>query len=162
GRSVARARISQWHFGRRRGRSTAYAFDSAPSRLSLPCIVDTNMAQAMQLASGDEINRARPGLMAVALRHAHIDRKVGAAWERHAAIDGKAPAPVLLGQAIDADPPAEAAAVEDNRIVGPRREIDLAGDDVGLERERAAPRLVEPEIDAGEIAGRHRSPSQRG
>src|SRR5262249_16352131 len=40
--------------------------------------------------------------------------------------------------------------------------IDLAGDDVGLELERAAPRVVEPDVDAGEIAGRHRSPSQRG
>src|SRR5262249_50410894 len=105
------------------------------------------MAQAMQLASGDEINRARPGLMAVALRNAHIDRKVGAARERHDAIDGNAPAPVLLGQAIAADPPAEAAAAEDNRIVGQRREVDLGGADAGIERERAAPPLGEPLIE---------------
>src|SRR6516165_7577618 len=93
----------------------------------------------MRPASGDEIDRTRPGLMAVALRHAHIDRKVGAARERYNMIDGKAPAPVPLGQTIDADPPAEAAAVENNRVVSKRREIDLAGDDVGIERERAAP-----------------------
>jgi hypothetical protein len=49
-------------------------------------------------------------LVAVALRHAHIDRNVGAARERHDVVDGEAPAPVLLGQTIDADPPAEAAA----------------------------------------------------
>src|SRR5262249_59846080 len=107
-----------------------------------PRIAGTNVAQAMQPASGDEINRARPGLVAVALRHAHIDRKVGAARERHDLLDGQAPAPVLLGQTIDADPPPEAAAVEDDRVVGKGREIDLAGDDVGVERERAAPRLV--------------------
>src|SRR5215831_17588501 len=116
----------------------------------------------MRPASSDEINRTRPGLMAVALRHAHIDRKVGAARKRYDMIDGEAPAPVLLGQTIDADPPAKAAAVEDDRIVGQRREIDLAGDDVGVELKRAAPRLVEPDVDAGEIPGRHRSPSQCG
>src|SRR5262245_38866201 len=61
-------------------------------------------------SSGDEIKRARPGPAAVALRHAHIDRKVGAARKRHDVIDGEAPAPVLLERTIDADPPAEAAA----------------------------------------------------
>src|SRR5215831_5710010 len=116
----------------------------------------------MRPASSDEINRTRPGLMAVALRHAHIDRKVGAARERYDMIDGKPPAPVLLGQTIDADPPAEAAAVENNRVISERREIDLAGDDVGVERERAAPRRLQPKIDAGQVARGHRSPSQRG
>src|SRR5262249_14150352 len=81
---------------------------------------------------------------------------------RHDVIDGEAPAPVLLGQTIDADLPAEAATVENDRAVGKRREIDLAGDDVGLELERAAPGFIEPDVDAGEIAGRHRTPSQRG
>jgi hypothetical protein len=90
------------------------------------------VAQAMWPESTDQINRTRPGLMAVALRHAHIDRKIGAARERHDMIDGEAPAPVLLGQTIDADPPPQAAAVEGNRVVGKRREVDLAGDDVGL------------------------------
>src|SRR5262249_60989961 len=58
-----------------------------------PRIPDTNMAQTMRLASSNEIDRTRPGLMAVALRHAHIDRKVGAARKRYDMIDGKAPAP---------------------------------------------------------------------
>jgi hypothetical protein len=35
-------------------------------------------------------------------------------------IDGEAPAPVLLGQAIDADPPAEAAAGVANPAKRPR------------------------------------------
>jgi hypothetical protein len=87
--------------------------------------------------------------VAVALRHAHIDRKVGTARKRRDVIDGEVPAPVLLGQTIDADLPAEAATVEDDRVVGKRREIDLAGDDVGLELERAAPRFIEPDVDAG-------------
>src|SRR5262249_59315746 len=126
-----------------------------------PCIADTKVARAMWPASGDEINRTRPSLVAVALRHAHIDRKVGAARERHDVIDGEAPAPVLLGQTIDADPPPEAAAVEGDRIVGQRREIDLAGDDAGLELERAAPRRLQPKIDARQVARGHRSPSQR-
>src|SRR5262249_26479295 len=110
------------------------------------------MAQTMRPPSSDEINRTRPGPMAGALPHAHIDRKVGAARKRYDMIDGEAPAPVLLGQTIDADPTAEAAAVEDNRIVGQRREIDLAGDDVGVERERAASRRLQPKIDAGQVA----------
>src|SRR5262245_65966153 len=89
----------------------AYALRSR-SHLDLPPprIAGTNVAQAMQPASGDEINRARPGLVAVALRHAHIDRKVSAARERHDVIDRQAPAPILLGPTIDADPPGEAAA----------------------------------------------------
>src|SRR5215469_15499121 len=102
------------------------------------------MAQTMRLASSNEIDRTRPGLMAVALRHAHIDRKVGATRKRHDVIDGETPAPVLLRQTIDADPPAEAAAVEGDCTVGKRREIDLAGDNVGIERERAAPRRPQP------------------
>src|SRR5262249_36471683 len=81
-----------------------------PSRPSQPCIADTNVAQLISPSSSDEINRARPGLAAVALRHAHIDRKIGAARQRHDVVDGEAPAPVLLEQTIDADPPAEAAA----------------------------------------------------
>src|SRR5258707_9007734 len=139
-----------------------YAFDLAPSQYSLPRIAGTSLAQPVSPASGDEIDRTRPGLMAVALRNAHIDRKVGAARERYDMIDGKAPAPVLLGQTIDADPPAEAAAVEDDHVVGERRQIDLARDDVGIERERATPRLLEPDVYPGEITGSHRSPSQRG
>jgi len=54
--------------------------------------------------------------VAVALRRAHVDRKVGAARERRDVIDREAPAPLLLGQTIDADPAVEAAAVEDNRV----------------------------------------------
>jgi hypothetical protein len=61
--------------------------------------------------------------MAVALRHAHIDRKVVAARKRHEVIDGEMPAPVLLRQTMDADPPDETAAVEGDRAVGKRREI---------------------------------------
>src|SRR5262249_11176598 len=102
------------------------------------------MAQTMRPASSDEINRTRPCLMAVALRHAHVARKAGPARKRHGVIDRETPTPVLLRQTIDADPPAEAAAVEGNRTVGKRREIDLTGDDVGIERERAAPRRLQP------------------
>jgi hypothetical protein len=54
------------------------------------------------------------------LRHAHIDRKVGAARKRHDVIDGETPAPVLLRQTIDADPPAEAAAGVANPAKRPR------------------------------------------
>src|SRR5262249_30288378 len=54
------------------------------------------------------------------------------------------------------------AAIEGDRAVAERCKIKSAGDDIGLERERAAPRLVEPDIDAGEIASRHRRPGERG
>ncbi len=59
-------------------------------------------------------------MVAVALRDTHVDRKVGAAQKRHDVIDGEAPAPVLLGQTIDADPPAEAAAGVTNPARRPR------------------------------------------
>src|SRR5262245_49238427 len=88
---------------------------------SPPRIPDTKVAQAMWPSSSDEVDRTRPGLMGVALRHAHIDRKVGATRERRDVIDGESPAPVLLGQTIDANPPAEAATVEDDHVVGKRR-----------------------------------------
>jgi hypothetical protein len=74
---------------------------------------ETKVAQAMRPSLSDEIDRTR-------LRHAHIDRKVGAAPERHDVIDGEAPAPVLLGQTIDADPPAKAAAGVANPAKRPR------------------------------------------
>src|SRR6266480_5633654 len=58
--------------------------------------------------------------------------------------------------------PIKPAPVERDRVIAERCEIDRAGDDVGLEREHAARGLLEPEVDPGEIAGRHRSPGKRG
>ena len=59
--------------------------------------------------------------MAVALGHAQIDRKIGAAGERHGVIERQREAPVLLGQTVDAEPAAEAAALERDGIVCERR-----------------------------------------
>src|SRR5215471_5238469 len=76
--------------------------------------------------SCDQIDRAGPGLMAVGLGDAQIDRQVGAAWKPHGVLERDAPAPVGLRQPIDAEPAAETAAVEGERAVGERGEIDLA------------------------------------
>ena len=54
--------------------------------------------------------------MPVGLRDAQIDRQVGAAGERHLVLERDAPAPVRFGQAIDAEPPPEPAAVERDRV----------------------------------------------
>src|SRR5262249_18906144 len=70
---------------------------SPPPRHSPARACGMSMAQPISPSSSDQINRARPGLVAVALGHAHIDRKIGAARERHDAIDDEAPAPILLG-----------------------------------------------------------------
>src|SRR5262249_42483045 len=70
---------------------------SPPPRHSPARACGMSMAQPISPSSSDQINRARPGLVAVALRHAHIDRKIGAARERHDVIDDEAPAPILLG-----------------------------------------------------------------
>src|SRR6516165_3933247 len=95
--------------------------------------VPTSYALA-QRPSRDQIDRARPGLVEVALRHPQIDRKVGAARKRHEVIDDKAPTPIFFGQPIDADPAPEPAAVEYNTTVGERRKIDLAAHNIGVER----------------------------
>src|ERR1043166_7156346 len=76
-------------------------------------------------------------------------------------LDRKMAIPVLLRQAVDAQLPAETATIVDDPLVGQRREIDPTGNDIGLDRERAPARLVEPQIDAGKVAGRDRSPRQR-
>src|SRR5262249_48924839 len=68
-----------------------------PPRHSPARACGMSMAQPISPSSSDQINRARPGLVAVALRHAHIARKIGAARERHDVIDDEAPAPILLG-----------------------------------------------------------------
>src|SRR5262249_44652408 len=74
----------------------------------------------------DQINRARPGLMAVRLGHAHVDRQAGAARKGDRVFDHEPPAPVGFRQTIDAQLAAEAAAVEGNFAIGKLREVDLA------------------------------------
>src|SRR5207342_256887 len=107
-------------------------------------------------------DRARPGLMAVALRHPQIDRKVGAAGEHHDVIEREPPAPIRFGQTIDANAPAKSAAVEYSRMISEPRERHLSGHGAGCDRERARMRRLEPKIETGEIAGRHRRACEGG
>src|SRR5262249_42324029 len=113
-------------------------------------------------ASCDEVDRAGPGLVAVALHHADVDREVGAPGESHAVIDREAPIPVGFRKTIDAEPAAKPAAVEGDDIVAKPGEIDSSGNDVGLDLQGAVVRLVEPQIDAREVPGGHRIPGERG
>ena len=64
------------------------------------------------VGSRDQIDRTRPGLMAIGLRDAQIDRQVLVAGKRHRMLGGDAPAPFGLRKPIDPDLPAETAALE--------------------------------------------------
>src|SRR5712692_4640501 len=99
--------------------------------------------------------------MAIALGHAQIDRKVGTARECHGVVYLDMPRPILLRQAIDADPSTEPTTLEYDGIIGKRLEVDLSGDHIRFKPQRAAARLSEPQIDAGEISGGHGAPRQR-
>src|SRR5688500_15195395 len=99
--------------------------------------------------------------MPVRLRDAQIDRQVRATREPDLMIDHNTPAPVGFGQAVDAELAAEPAAVERDRTILKRYETDLARHDIRLVREPPAVRLIEPQIDAREIAGGHRRPRER-
>src|SRR3954469_211507 len=88
--------------------------------------------------SRNQINRTGPGLISVGLRHTQVDWQGRAAGETDAVVERNAAAPVSLGQAVDAELPAKSAAFERDRVVGERRKVDDAGDDVGLDLERAA------------------------
>src|SRR5579864_4442959 len=88
-------------------------------------------------SSVDQVDRARPGLMAVGLGHAHVDRQIGAAREGDAVVEGQSPAPVAFGQTIDAELAAETAAVERNCSFGELPEVDLSRHDVAVDAQRA-------------------------
>jgi hypothetical protein len=108
--------------------------------------------------SCDEIDRAGPCLIAVSLRYANINRQVGAARGRHCVTKGDAAAPVRFRQAIDAQQPSKSTAIENDFIVGQRREIHFAGNDIRFDVERAAAGIVEPQVNACKIARCHRCP----
>src|SRR5262245_10281487 len=59
-----------------------------------------------------------------------------------------------------AQPSTKTAAFGLNEVVPQRRELNLARHDIRFEAERAAGRVVESEIDAGEVAGCHRAPGE--
>src|SRR5262249_50944676 len=105
---------------------------------------------------------ARPGLIAVGLRHAHIDRKIRPSREADRVSERDASGPFLFRQAVDAQPSTKTAAFECNDVIPQRRELDLARHDIRFEAKRAAGRVIEPEIDAREVAGRYRGPGERG
>ena len=106
----------------------------------------------------DEVDGARPGLIAVGLHHAHIDRKIRPFREADRVDERDVSGPVVFRQAVGAQPSTKIAAFGLNEVVPQRRELDLARHDIRFEAKRAAGRVVEPEIDAGEVAGCHRAP----
>src|SRR5689334_4991690 len=67
-----------------------------------PRMGEADAAWLAVASSSDQINRARPCLVAVALRHAHIDGQVRPAREVRDVLEHKAAAPILLRQSIDA------------------------------------------------------------
>src|SRR5262249_12892836 len=89
----------------------------------------------------DEVNGARQGLIAVRLRHAHIDRKVRPSRKAYRVDERDVSGPVVLRQAVDAQPSTKTAAFELNEVVPQRREFDLARHDIRFEAKRAAGRV---------------------
>src|SRR5262249_11625792 len=81
----------------------------------------------------DEVNGAHPGLSAVRLRHAHIDRKVRPSRKAYRVDERDVSGPVVLRQAVDAQPSTKTAAFELNEVVPQRREFDLARHDIRFE-----------------------------
>ena len=76
-------------------------------------------------------------------------------------VERNTPTPVRFRQAVYAQAPTKTAALESDGAVSERGEVHRARHDVGLDAERAAARLVEPQVDAGKVAGGHRTPGQR-
>src|SRR5450631_2086130 len=109
-------------------------------------------------SSRNEIDRASPGLVAVGLRCANINWEVRTARKCHRVIKGDAPIPVSFRQSINADPTTEPTAIEHNGIIDKRCDIHLARNDVSINFESAATRIIEPEVYAGKISGGHRGP----
>src|SRR5262249_48342124 len=95
---------------------------SSPQRSMRPC--DRSGLTVETLL--DEVNGARPGLIAVRLRHAHIDRKVRPSRKAYRVDERDVSGPVVLRQAVDAQPSTKTAAFELNEVVPQRREFDIA------------------------------------
>ena len=108
-----------------------------------------------------EVDRARPGLMAVGLCHAQVDRKIRAAGKPHHMIKFDMAAELGLGQAVNAQLPAKAATIERDDVVSERSKLHHPRDDVCFDAERALMCFVEPQVDARQIARRDRIPCQR-
>src|SRR5438874_898125 len=99
--------------------------------------------------------------MAIGLRHAQIDGKIGTARKMRHMLEQDLSAPVARGQTENAQPPTKAAAIEHDGFVSERREVYDPRDDIGFDLECLLTRLIKPKIDAGPIAGRHRTPTER-
>ena len=90
-------------------------------------------------------------MIAGGLHHAHIDWKIRPFREADRVDERDVSGPVVFRQAVDAQPSTKTAAFGLNEVVPQRRELDLARHDIRFEAKRAAGRVVEPEIDAGEL-----------
>src|ERR1700704_882717 len=98
--------------------------------------------------------------MAISLRHAQIDGKVGTTREMRYMLEHDLSAPVALGQTVNAQPTTKAAAIEHDGFVSERGKVYDPRDDVGFDLERALTQFIKPKINTGPIAGRHRTPAE--
>src|SRR6266550_4362684 len=99
--------------------------------------------------------------MAIGLRHAQIDGKVGTTREMRYMLEHDLSAPVGFRQTVSAQPTIKATAIEHNRFVSERRKVYHPRHDIGLDLECALTRFIKPKINAGPIAGRYRTPAKR-
>src|SRR5580704_4957644 len=98
--------------------------------------------------------------MAVGLRHSHIDRQIGTAFECDAMLEHESRTPVNIRQPINAELATKSTSIEDDCRIAKLSQRNLARRKIRLDPKLAGPRLVEPDINAGKISSRHRGPSE--
>src|ERR1043166_1526988 len=98
--------------------------------------------------------------MAVGLRHAQIDGKVGTTREMRYMLEHDLSAPVGLRQTVNAQPTTKSAAIEHSGFVSERGKVYDPRHDVGFDAEYAVTWFIEPKINACAIAGRYRTPAE--
>src|SRR5450755_5150203 len=99
--------------------------------------------------------------MTVGLCHAQVNRQVPAACKTYRVVKSYMAAPVGFRQPVNAQLPAKAATVECDGVVSERGKIHRPRHNIGLDTERASVCLVEPKINACQIACCDRAPGQR-
>src|SRR5262249_61412568 len=115
---------------------------SSPQRSMSPCDRSSLTVETLL----DEVNGARPGLIAVRLRHAHIDRKVRPSRKAYRVDERDVSGPVVLRQGGGGQPATKTAPFEMNEAFPQRPQVDLAPHDSRFGRERGPGGVTGPDV----------------
>jgi hypothetical protein len=96
---------------------------------------------------GDDIDRARPGLMSVLLGYAHVERIVAAALEVEGVGLAELPRRIDIRETENPQPAAEAAQFHDLVVNSDVRDCGPMGDEFGHDVEVARHLILEPKIE---------------